>query len=82
MQTGSVIFNVKSEYTLWFSDKLKHRKNIVEIKADLSDLEEQYEWCLKNDAKCRKIAEEALKLSRKLLTKEGVITALKTEFLV
>jgi len=81
MQTGSVIMNVKSEYTLWFSDKLKHRKNIVEIKADLSDLEEQYSWCLKNDAKCRKIAKEGMLLSKKLLTKDNVMNFIKMEFL-
>jgi len=80
MQTGSVIMNVKSEYTLWFSDKLKHRKNIIEIKADLSDLEEQYEWCLKNDSKCQKIAKAALDLSRRLLTKANVTEFFKTEF--
>lgn len=81
MQTGSVIMNVKSEYTLWFSDKLKHRKNIIEIKADLSDLEEQYNWCLKNDIKCQKIAKAGLELSRKLLTKPIVRDFFKTEFL-
>jgi Glycosyl transferase family 90 len=80
MQTGSVIMNVKSEYTLWFSDKLKHRKNIIEIKADLSDLEEQYNWCLKNDSKCQKIAKAGLDLSRKLLTKPIVTEFFKTEF--
>jgi hypothetical protein len=80
MQTGSVIFNVKSEYTLWFSDKLRHRKNVIEIKADLSDLEEQYEWCLKNDAKCEKIAKAGVDLSRKLLTKANVADFLKRNF--
>ena len=77
MQTGSVIFSVKSEYSLWCSDKLKHRKNIVEIKADLSDLEEQYNWCLKNDAKCQKIANAGVELSRKLLTKKVIIEEMK-----
>lgn len=81
MQTGSVIMNVKSEYTLWFSDKLKHRKNIIEIKADLSDLEEQYNWCLKNDSKCQKIAQAAVELSKKLLTKDSVIDFIKMEIL-
>ena len=73
MQTGSVILNVKSDYSLWFSNKLKHRKNIIEIKADLSDLQKQYEWCLKNDDKCKQIAKAGLELSKKLLTKEVVI---------
>jgi len=81
MQTGSVIFNVKSEYSLWFSDKLKHRKNIIEIKADLSDLEKQYEWCLQNDDKCKQIAKEGMLLSKKLLTKDNVMKFIKMEFL-
>ena len=81
MQTGSVIMNVKSDYSLWFSDKLKHRKNIVEIKADLSDLEKQYEWCLQNDDKCKQIAKEGMLLSKKLLTKDNVMNFIKMEFL-
>jgi hypothetical protein len=72
MQTGSLIFKVKGPYTVWYEDKLVHRKTVIEVKEDLSDLEEQYEWCLKNDAKCRKIAERAVKLSKKLLTLDSV----------
>jgi len=77
MQTGSVIFNVKSDYGQWFDFKLKHRKNIVEIKADLSDLEKQYQWCLKNDDKCKQIAKAGLELSKQLLTKEMVVGNIK-----
>lgn len=72
LQTGSVIFKVKGLYERWYEPLLKHRKNVIEVKEDLSDLEEQYNWCLKNDAKCRKIAERGLKLSKKLLTLEMV----------
>ena len=71
-QTGSVIFRVKGQYTVWYEDKLVHRKTVIEVKEDLSDLEEQYEWCLKNDETCRKIAERGVKLSEKLLTLESV----------
>lgn len=68
LQTGSVIFKVKGPYERWYEPLLKHRKNVIEVKEDLSDLEEQYNWCLKNDTKCRKIAERGMKLSKKLLT--------------
>jgi len=71
-QTGSLIFKVKGPYTVWYEDKLVHRKTIIEIKEDLSDLEEQYLWCIKNNAKCKKIAERGYKLSKKLLTLEKV----------
>jgi hypothetical protein len=74
-QTGSLIFKVKGTYTVWYSDKLVHRKTVIEIKEDLSDLEEQYNWCLKNDAKAKKIAERGMKLSKKLLTLESVNSA-------
>lgn len=72
MQTGSVIFKVKGPYTVWYEDKLVDKKTVIEVKEDLSDLEEQYDWCLKNDAKCRKISERAVKLSKKLLTLDSV----------
>lgn len=75
MQTGSVIFKVRGPYTVWYSDKLIHRKTVIEVKEDLSDLAEQYNWCLENDKKCKKIAERALKLSKKLLTLDSVNSA-------
>jgi len=75
LQTGSLILKVKNRYERWYEPLLKHRKNVVEIKEDLSDLEEQYNWCLKNDAKCKKIAERGYKLSKKLLTLESVNSA-------
>jgi len=72
MQTGSVIFSVKSDYYLWFAHKLVHRKNYIRIKPNLSDLQKQYEWCLQNDDKCRQIAKAGLELSKKLLTKKVI----------
>jgi hypothetical protein len=77
MQTGSVIFNVKSDYGHWFDFKLEHRKNIINIKADLSDLEKQYNWCLKNDDKCRQIAKAGMELSKRLLTKKVIVGNIK-----
>ena len=72
MQTGSVIFKVRGQYTVWYEDKLVDKKTVVEVKEDLSDLAEQYDWCVQNDKKCKKIAERALKLSKKLLTLDSV----------
>ena len=77
MQTGSVIFNVKSDYYQWYVFKLEHRKNIINIKADLSDLEKQYKWCLKNDDKCKQIAKAGLELSKQLLKKSVVLGNIK-----
>ena len=72
MQTGSVIFKVKGPFRVWYEDKLVDKKTVIEVKEDLSDLADQYDWCVQNDAKCKKIAERALKLSKKLLTLEEV----------
>lgn len=72
MQTGSVIFKVRGQYTVWYEDKLVHRKTVIDVKEDLSDLAEQYDWCVQNDAECRKIAGRAMKLSKKMLTLESV----------
>ena len=72
MQTGSVIFKVKGPYKVWYEDKLVHRKTVIEVKEDMSDLAEQYDWCVQNDNKCKKIAERAMKVSKKLLTLEMV----------
>jgi hypothetical protein len=72
MQTGSVIFKVRGPFRLWYEDKLVDKKTVIEVKEDLSDLAEQYDWCLNNDAKCKKIAERAMKLSKTLLTLDRV----------
>jgi len=72
MQTGSLIFKVRGPYTVWYEDKLVDKKTVIEVKEDLSDLAEQYHWCLQNDKKCKKIAERAVKLSKKLLTLDSV----------
>ena len=72
MQTGSLIFKVRGQYTVWYEDKLVDKKTVIEVKEDLSDLAEQYDWCLQNDKKCKKIAERAMKLSKKLLTLDSV----------
>ena len=79
MQTGSVIFKVKGSFRVWYEDKLVHRKTVIEVKEDLSDLAEQYNWCVENDAECRKIVEKALKLSKKLLTLDAVTKDFKNK---
>uniref|UniRef100_A0A6C0CI22 Glycosyl transferase CAP10 domain-containing protein n=1 Tax=viral metagenome TaxID=1070528 RepID=A0A6C0CI22_9ZZZZ len=76
-QTGSLIFKVKGPFKVWYENELIDMKTVIEIKADLSDLEEKYEWCLKNDKKCKKIAENAMKLSKKLLTLDSVNKAFR-----
>jgi hypothetical protein len=67
-----VILKVKGPYTLWIDHLLKHGTHYIEIKEDLSDLEEKIEWCKNHDAECKKIAQNSLKFAKKALTKEYI----------
>jgi len=72
MLTGSAILRVKSDYIHWLDDVMKPNKHYIEIKEDLSDIEDVIEWCKKNDAKCKKIAKRA---------HDFATTALDSEFI-
>ena len=72
MLTGSLILKVKGKYTLWGETYMEEGKHYVEVKEDLSDLEEVIKWCIRNDAKCKKIAEAGFGIAKELLTKERV----------
>eukprot|EP00516_Mucochytrium_quahogii_P001474 CAMPEP_0203747012 /NCGR_PEP_ID=MMETSP0098-20131031/2271_1 /ASSEMBLY_ACC=CAM_ASM_000208 /TAXON_ID=96639 /ORGANISM=" , Strain NY0313808BC1" /LENGTH=667 /DNA_ID=CAMNT_0050635293 /DNA_START=2757 /DNA_END=4760 /DNA_ORIENTATION=+ len=45
----------------------------VPVKADLSNLQEQIEWCRANDDKCRQIAENAKNKYQRCLTKDSLL---------
>ena len=68
---GSVVLLVDSPYTLWFQKYLEEYTHYVPIKSDLSDLENQIEWCIKNDDKCKKIAKNGLEFYEKYLSYNG-----------
>lgn len=72
LKMGSVVLIVKSKYKLWFSDLLEEYVHYIPIKSDLKDLIKQIKWCIDNDDKCRKIAENSLMFYNKYLTKEGI----------
>ena len=50
MLTGSVILRVKSDYIHWLDDVMKPNKHYIEVKSDLSDLNEVVEWCKTHDS--------------------------------
>ena len=52
----------------------------LEVKADLSDLTETMQWCLDNDNKCRKVAENGVRFYEKYFTKEFVYDYLADAF--
>jgi hypothetical protein len=68
LKNKSVIIYVKSRYTPWFYYYLRHKKNCVMVKSDLSDLYDAILWLKKNDDKAQEIAENGYKLYRKHLT--------------
>jgi hypothetical protein len=72
MKTGSVILRVVSEYTSWADKYLKPDVHYVGVRADLTDLEEKIEWCVKNDAECRRIAESAAEMATFLTEHDSI----------
>jgi len=80
LSMNSCILIVKSPYKMWFSDLLVEYKHYVPIKPDLEDLIPQIEWCIKNDKKCEKIANNAKKFYEKYLTKDGLFNYLESVF--
>jgi hypothetical protein len=80
LSMNSCILIVKSPYKMWFSDLLVEYKHYIPIKHDLQDLIPQIEWCIKNDKKCEKIANNAKKFYEKYLTKDGLFNYLESIF--
>jgi len=79
LSMGCCILLVDSshKWKMWFSDLLEPYVHYVPVKSDLSDLLSQFQWCLKNDEKCKKIAQNSLNFYNKYLTKKGVLDNLQ-----
>jgi len=79
LSMGSCVLLIESveKWKMWFFDLLEPYVNYVPIKSDLSDLMDQINWCIKNDSKCKTIAQNALKFYQKFLTKKGVLDNLQ-----
>lgn len=80
LSMGCCILMVESEekWKMWFSDMLEPYIHYIPIKADLSDLISQIQWCHKNDEKCHKISKNALIFYNTYLTKKGVLDYLQS----
>lgn len=72
MSTGSLTLRVMSDYTSWAENYIKEYVHYIPIKKDLSNLKEILIWCKENDSRCKQIAENALNLSRIILTKNFI----------
>lgn len=77
MSMGCCILLVESKYRLWFRHMIKPMVHYVPVKADLSDLIEQIQWCRANDKKCKKIAKNARKFYIEYLQQDGVLDYLQ-----
>ena len=76
MVLGSVILKVDSQCVadqLWYFPLLKPFYDHVPVKADLSDLAEQIEWCRTHDEECKEIANRARMIHDRFLSKEGIL---------
>ena len=78
MRTGSLILRVESEYRSWVDHLIQPGVHYVKIKADLSDLKNRIEWCMKNDEKCKKIAQNGLDFAISVLNKEFIKSYVQT----
>ena len=80
LMNGNCILKVKSQYgyQLWYSSQLESLNritlenldvaNYIEVKSDLSDLEEILAWCWEHDNEIQRVAKNARKLALSLFT--------------
>jgi hypothetical protein len=76
MLLGSVILKVDSQCVadqMWYFPLLQPYVDHVPVKADMSDLKEQIEWCRQHDDECREIARRAQELYYKYVCREGIL---------
>ncbi len=80
MRLGSVILKVESRCVadeMWYFPLLRPFVDHVPVKADMSDLDEQIQWCRDHDAECQQIAANARKLYDTFCAKEGILDYLQ-----
>ena len=75
MLTKSVILRVKSDFIHWADKYMKPNEHYIEVKADLSDLQEKVDWCKAHDEECKKIAEAGYEFAVKVLRDDVLQTA-------
>lgn len=74
---GSVILLVDSKYYLWFRKMLVPYEHYVPVDDKLNNLEQQIKWCIDNDDKCKKIAQNARKFYDLYLSKDSIFNYLQ-----
>lgn len=80
MLLGSVILKVESKCVadqMWYFPLLRPYHDHVPVKADLSDLLEQLQWCHAHDEECRQIAANAKALYHRYVSRDGILDYLQ-----
>ena len=71
LYSNSVVLMAQPRNFSWImEDKLIPNHHFILLKDDFSDLNEKYEWCLKNLDKCEEISKNATKYIEQFLDKE------------
>jgi len=77
MFMGSCILKVDSDFSLWFSDKIKPYVHYVPVNHDLSNLNDIWNWCKDNPDVTRQIAQNAREFAVGHFTKDSMTYALR-----
>jgi len=62
LNSGSVILKVDSGWNQWFFDKYKPWEHYVPVKDDMSDLQQQFDWCKNHQAECEQMVRRCKQL--------------------
>lgn len=73
MFTNRPIFYIERDDIEFFNTDLKPFVHYIPVKADLSDLQEKYDWAETNPEKAKEIAANALEYAKTHLTREAAI---------
>lgn len=69
----SVILLVEGKYRMWFEQKLVPWEHYVPVRADLSNLVEQVDWCMNHEARAECIAQNARTFFETHLERRGIM---------
>ncbi len=72
MQSGSTVLSVNSPWESFFTRFFEAWVHYVPIANDFSDLSDKLEWCVKNDADCRNIAQQAQRRAQEVYSPDHV----------
>jgi hypothetical protein len=73
LASGSVMLKVDGDWEQWYYPMMKPNIHYIPVKRDLSDLNEQIEWCIAHDAEAATIAAAGEKFIREMMRPEVVL---------